>query len=217
MSNEIAFGKPACRRDARRADDAGGRAGDEDECGMRSRFVERRDAAGRAHHQRLGQPGTRRSRRERAQVPRRDRPEVGVGGGRSTPARTRGTPERPRARPRRAHPASGDAAPRQRHARAPGAGRRAASTPPPPPRRARAASSRSSGSRTPSGPVRSRTPTQRSSGTSGFGMRRAEPVQVRARLPTQVQQMLEARRCRRTPCARPSARAARSSRQSSRG
>ena len=52
--------------------------------------------------------------------------------------------------------------------------------------------SSSSGSSTPSGPIRSRTPWQRSSGTSGSGCACAEPVEMRAVLAAQVQQVLEA-------------------------
>ena len=79
MSNAIAFSIARLARDARRADDARGRTGDERERGMRRRLVELRDAARRAHDERRGQPGARRSaRRARAGSARHDRPEVRV-------------------------------------------------------------------------------------------------------------------------------------------
>ena len=56
--------------------------GDEDERGMRRRLVHRRDAARRAHDERLGQTGLGRRRRERPQIAGRDGTEVRVGGGR---------------------------------------------------------------------------------------------------------------------------------------
>ena len=82
MSKAIASSKPARRatRPAPTTPPAG--PGDEQPRRMRRGLVDRSDAARGEHHDRLGQPRLGRRAGERAQVARRDRPEVGVGGGR---------------------------------------------------------------------------------------------------------------------------------------
>ena len=217
MSNAIAFSIPA-RRASRLAPTTPA-AGPESERPrrVRRRLLERRDAAGRAHHERLRQAGLGAARRERPQVAAEQRPEVRVRRRRRRALVLAELGRRPRARRRRAHPDGGGAARRRRRARARSRGtRRAGRRRSPRRRRGRAASSRSSGSSSPSGPIRPRTPMRalerderlrmlrrragrggRDPGGAGGGRARTRPS-------------------RRARSARRAARAARSSRSSSR-
>jgi hypothetical protein len=70
--------EPGERGDASGADDAGGRPREQRERGMRRRLVERRDSAGRAHDQRYGKIRLVACRLEGMQVARENRPEIGV-------------------------------------------------------------------------------------------------------------------------------------------
>jgi hypothetical protein len=67
-------------RDERRTDRAAGGPRHERDRRMRSDLVDRRHAAGRAHHERLPQPRLTARPRERPEVPRGDRPEVRISG-----------------------------------------------------------------------------------------------------------------------------------------
>ena len=184
---------------------------------MRRRFVERRDAARRAHDERLRQARLARARpRARA-------------GSRATTG------------PRYASAAVVDARSYSRNSGATSCDATTCASGMPPPQlvgdralvrrvaereeqadrdrlgvRRPAASSRSSGSSSPSGPIRPRTPWQRSSGTSGSGCGCARAGRGARASAGAGGGGARSRRCRRTRCARPSARAARSSRPSSR-
>ena len=78
MSNESAFAKAGQLRELRRADDAGRRAGEQRERRVRRGLVERREAARRAHHERLRQLGRGACLGEGAEIAREHRAEVGV-------------------------------------------------------------------------------------------------------------------------------------------
>ena len=79
MSNAIALLEPGAPSDETRADDAGGRAGDEDRRRMRRSLADRRHAARREHHERLGKSPFARRAGKRTQVARRDGREIRVG------------------------------------------------------------------------------------------------------------------------------------------
>ena len=194
MSKEIALSKPAQRGDAaprRRRRRPGPETRIHDGCAAASSSVatppEERMTSGSgspASAQRRRAPAG--SGRHRARGRRRPRS--------STPARTRGTPARPRARRRRARPGS-----RRRSSSATArswVGSRKENR-----RQTATASASSSGSdrgRAARARRRARsarcTPKQRSSGTSGSGCCVAEPVEVRAGLAAQMEEVLEARR-----------------------
>ena len=72
--------EPGAPRDEPRADDAGRGARDEDRRRMRRRVVDRGHSARREHHERLRQAAGLRRVPERAQIPRCHRCEVRVGG-----------------------------------------------------------------------------------------------------------------------------------------
>ena len=194
MSNAIAFAKPARR--ATSAAPTAPAAGPEtsDERRMRRRLVHRRDAAGRAHHERLGQAGLapqpRRAPADSAPAPgrgRRPRPS-------STRARTRETRARPRATRRRARPGC-----RRRSSSATARScsgwryecRRQTATASRVEVRQRARG-RAARARRPAPSARARRHTARAA-RAARGVR-AQPIEMRARLPPQVQQVLEARR-----------------------
>ena len=82
MSNEIASSHARRPCGERRADHARRRAREQREGGMRRRLGDRRDAARRAHDQRLGQPLLGAAIRERLQVAGERRAEIGVDRGR---------------------------------------------------------------------------------------------------------------------------------------
>ena len=190
MSNAIAFGKPASTRDARRADGAGRRAR------RRARApgapppprASRRRPTSASRAARAAR--LRRRRRERAQVARRHRPEVRVGGGRRR-ALVLAELRRDLVRRDDVRVGSGAAALR-------GDARSCSGT-----IRVQQADgdrlgvelgqrARSSGSSTPSGPsARARRRTARAGRAARDA--RAEPVEVRAGLPAEVEQVLEAR------------------------
>ena len=192
MSSEIAFSTPASARDPRRPDDARRRPGDERErrvrapprqaCRRRRRSASR--AARGARPRCSGPRAPRGTRRGRARGKRRRRS--------SRPARTRGTRARPRARRPRSRPGAAGAPPPRRGARGSGRGRRRGGRPRPLRPRSPGASSRSSGSSTPCGPDALADAEAALQRDERLGVAVAEAVEMGARLPPQVQDVLEA-------------------------
>ena len=181
------------REPASRADDAGRRARDERDGRMRGRLVQRRHAAGGAHHQRLGQSRAGRRAAERLEVAREHRRRDRRRPRSSRRARTRAARARPRARRPRARRAAAAAAPPPPRARAKDRGTRRAGRPRPPRRRRRAPAA----SRARAAEHARRAPCARARRTAlerneRLRMGRAEPVEVRAVLAPQVEQVLEA-------------------------
>ena len=82
MSNAIACSKPARRATSPAPTTPPAGPETSSRRRMRRRLFDREHAAGGEHHDRLRQPRLGRRARERAQVARRDRREIGVGGGR---------------------------------------------------------------------------------------------------------------------------------------
>ncbi len=159
---------------------------------MRRRFGDRRDASRRQHDERLRKPGGLRAAGEPAQIPRRDRAEVGVGGRRRS---TLVLAELRRDLARSDHVGVGVAPPElrrhgslvrrvaEREEEAHGDRLRLAE------RGQRREVERLELAVRPDPPADAVTPLERD---ERLGVRRARPVEVRARLPAQVQQVLEA-------------------------
>ena len=193
MSNEIAFSMPASARDAGGADDPAGRARTRARRRVLRGLVDRGDAARRAHDERLGQARLAAARRERAQVARDDRAEVRVRGGRR---RALVLAELGRDLVRRDDVRVREPPPqllRDRTLVRSGRGTRGAGRPRPPRASSSGSEPRSSGTSTPSGPDPPAHTVAALERHERLRRGRARPVEMRARLAAQVEQVLEAR------------------------